>query len=184
MEPLRGKWLGPLVGALTGVLIVGAAALGVTATTDGGSGTSTTAQSATTNGSTTGTTPQRGGAQGDADHAERHAQMEKVREAMDACLTERGVDVPERPEPGTRPEGPPPELDAETRAAIEACHEELEGQGLAPGGRGGKGHHGEDGDHGPMRGHRGGGGPMGHHGPGEQGGQGQQGEEAPGGMQG
>lgn len=183
MEPLRGKWLGPLVGALTGVLIVGAAALGVTATTDGGSGTGTTAQSATTNGSTTGTTPQQRGTGGD-DHAERHAQMEQAREAMDACLTERGVDVPERPEPGTRPEGPPPELDDETRAAIEACHEELEEQGLAPAGRGGKGHHGEDGDHGPMRGHRGGGGPMGHHGPGEQGGQGRQGGEAPGGMQG
>jgi hypothetical protein len=164
MQPLRAKWLGPLVGAITGVLIVTVAALGVT-TMDGGSTTGTTTSGATTNGSTPGTTPQRGGPPGHdrgGDHAERHAQMEKAREAMDACLTERGVDVPERPEPGTRPEGPPPELDEATRAAIDACHDELERQGLAP--EGGD-HHGERGGRGPMHGH---GGPMGDgpHGPG------------------
>jgi hypothetical protein len=171
MEPLRGKWLGPLVGALTGVLIVGAAALGVTATTDGGSSGDTTARSAAASGSTTGAVPQQGGTWSD-DHAERRAQMEEAREAMEACLTERGVDVPERPEPGTRPEGVPPRLDDQTRAAIEACHEELEEQGLAPAGPRGEGSHCADGDHGPMRGPRGGG-PMGDHGPGGRVGEGQ-----------
>lgn len=180
MQPPRGKWIGPLVGALTGVLIVAVAALGVTSAgggSDAGTATTTT-RTATTDNQGGGTAPDRGGTRGDdrdAEHAERHEQMEKHRGAMDACLTERGVDVPERPERGTRPDVPPSELDEPTRAAIEACHEELDAQGLAPGG-----HRGERGGHGPMRGGHGPG--PGHRGPGGDGGGGAPGDM--GGMQG
>lgn len=156
MQPPRGKWIGPLVGALTGILIVAVAALGMTTTGSGSdTGTTTTTRTATTDDPGGGMRPDRHGGRGDdrdAEHAERHAQMEERREAMDACLTERGVDVPDRPERGTRPDGPRPELDERTRAAIEACHDELAAQGLAPGGR-----RGDRGGDGPMRGGHGGG---------------------------